>query len=437
MTNKEQKILIVGGGFGGVSVALELAKIKPANVKVVLVSEREHFEYHGAMYRMVAGKSPMEVCIPLADIFDVSRIKNQKSLLRQSFGGQAKIKKNEVEVCVDRIVEVDLKKRVCEAESGSKYKYDYLVLGLGSETEYYNTPGLERLSFGFKTIKEALELKKHLHEVITSCGVLKDKEKQQCNAHVVVVGGGASGTELAAELSLYLRKMAKSHGVDPTLVTVDLIQSPGRLVPNLPEKMSTEIEAKVRSLGVNVFLHRKLVREQVEKVYLKDMEMKAKTVVWTAGVRANSLYEKAGFELDEKKRVKVNKFLQAKGNRRVFVVGDGASTKESGMAQTALADGKLAAFNVMAQMEKKPKKELEQKKPIYSIPCGPGWAATKVGERQFYGKMGWILRRYLDWVVFRSLLPTRKAWRAWVSGGKSFTTCRVCRDVVEDNCEKK
>jgi NADH dehydrogenase FAD-containing subunit len=110
----------------------------------------------------------------------------------------------------------------------------------------------------------------------------------------------------------------------------------------------------------------------------------------------------------------------------VFVVGDGAMTKQSGMAQTALGDGKLVAENIVARLAGKKMKERVQEEPIYAIPCGPGWAAVLMGGRQYYGRVGWWLRRYLDWVVFTSLLPVRKAWLAFASGKQVSESCLVC-----------
>lgn len=405
-----KKVLIVGGGFGGVACAKRLAELADKRVRVRLMSDKPHFEYHGALYRLVTGSSPLEVCVPLEVIFDPST-----SLGRL------------VEVVVDKAMTVDVKKKLVHGETGSVYRYDELVLGLGSETVYYDTPGLSELSFGFKTINEALRLKRHLHEIIDQCRVSREKEVQMRNAHIVVVGGGASGTELAAELVVYVKKIARMHGVDPSLVTVELIQSPSRLLPDLPFEMSRRIEEKVRSLGVNVYVNRRLVKEEVSNVYLKDMKMQSKTVVWTAGVKANSLYGKvAGLEVDDKGRVVVNKRLKAKGTNGVYVVGDGAATRYSGMAQTALADGKLVAENLVRKLNKELQRDRQEVKPIYAIPCGPSWAAVLVGKKQYYGRLGWWWRRYLDWVVFRSLLPWGKAWTAFRSGGKLCESCPVC-----------
>lgn len=395
--------------------ALTLARKKLPNVKIVLVSNTPHFEYHAALYRLVTGRSPFEVCVPLAEIFDPSAGSGLES----------------VEIVEDTIDNVVIDEKICWGVSGSKYRFDYLVLGLGSETTYYDTPGLKEYSFGFKTINEALKLKRHLHATIDSCKLTKDKTESTCNAHIVVVGGGASGTELAAELAVYMKQLALSHGIDPSFVTVDLIQSPNRLLPDLPENMSRKVEERIRSLGVNVYVNRRLVKGELEDVFLKDMQMKAKTVVWTAGVVANSLYAKTkGLETNEQGKVLVDKYMRAKGQKRVFIVGDGAVTEFSGMAQTALADGRVTAENIAASIKDTKKIEYTPHKPAYAIPVGPGWSATIWHGFEFYGRVGWWLRRLADLRLFLTLLPPKKAIAAFAGGMRLSESCSVCTEQV-------
>lgn len=404
MNTQEKNIVIVGGGFAGVACALKLAKLAPENTRITLVSDKPHFEYHAALYRVVTGRSPLEVCILLEEIF----------------------KNTSVRVIKDSVVGVDTKTRTVSGMLGSTYSYDYLVLTLGSETTYYDTPGLSELSFGFKSIEEALKLKRHLHESFASC-VAANKDEALCNTHLVVVGGGASGTELAAELAIYADALARKHGIDPTLVTVELIQSPAHLVPMLPDEVTDRIEARIRSLGVNVYVNRRLVKEEVSEVFLKDMKMNAKTVIWTAGVASHRLYSTVdGIQLTPKGQVEVNKHLQSTVDPYVYVGGDAAATQFAGMAQTALYDGAFIATDIYARLEKKFRPTYSAPAPVYSIPVGSDWAATVWGSKQFYGRFGWWLRRLLDLKVFLAILPWQKAWLAFQSGKVISEACPVC-----------
>lgn len=408
---KTTRVVIVGGGFGGVACALALAKQKNPSIKITLVSDSPHFEYHGALYRLVTGGSPFEVCLPLWQIFEGL----------------------DVEICQDKISSIDSEKKVALGESGANYNYDYVVIGVGCKTSYYNTPGLEKYSFSMKSIREALVLKRHLHSIYDSCAATTAKEEQVCKAHIVVVGGGPSGVELAGELAVYGKKLALSHGADPSMTTIDLIHSPSRLLPGLREDVSAKIEKRLRSLGVNVFLNRRVIKEDIDTVYLQDMKMKAKTLVWTAGVASHPLLDTMPtISRDDKGRVAVNTYLQSPDDKSVFAVGDVAGTKFSGMAQTALTHGTLVGENIARMIAGEKKVPLTELSPIFAIPVGPGWAAVQWGEKVYYGSLGWMLRRYLDWKVFSSLLPMHKAVVAWMSGGKLTESCPVCLEAEKN-----
>lgn len=407
-----KKVVIVGGGFAGVRCALDLSRKRLPDTKIVLITDRPHFEYHAALYRVVTGRSPLEVCIPLAEIFEGS----------------------DVEVVVDAIDAVDLKDRRVTGHSGSHYSFDFLVLALGSETVYFDIPGLQELSYGFKSINAALRLKRHLHEIF-SMDTKLSLDERVTRAHLVVVGGGASGTELAGELAAYTKKLSRSHDVPSSLVTIDLIEAAPRLLPLLPEDVSARVRERLQALGVNVFLNRVVVKEEVERVYLKDMEMKSKTLIWTAGVKPNKLYQTIeGLTFDKKGAVIVDHFLQPVGLEDIFVLGDAAATPYTGMAQTAIQDGRFAAGTIAVTLTGKKRMLYDEKKPVYAVPVGPGWAAILWGRWRFYGRIGWFIRRFLDFRFFLSILPFAKALLVFRDGKRLSETCPLCsKDLATDS----
>jgi NADH dehydrogenase len=400
----DKKIIIVGGGFGGVRTALDLASKKIQDAKITLVSDKPHFEYTPSLYRVATGRSPLEVCIPLREIFVGKK----------------------VEVIEDRIEKINLQEKTLIGSSGSQYHFRYAVLALGSETNYFNIPGIQELAFGFKSINEALRLKKHLHEILEACKNT-DKEVKLCAAHIVIVGGGATGTEIAGELAVYLKNLARQHNFDPSLITLELIEASSRLLPFLPEKISWRVEKRLRSLGVNILLNRSLVKEELETVYLRDMEIKTKTMIWTAGVKPNRLYgETEGFKFDKKGRVLVDNFMQAQGFENIFVIGDGASTPYAGLAQTAIYDGRFVADAIEKKINGRALNPYRPQKPSYAIPLGPCWAAVSVGPFTLYGRLGWVVRRLADFRFFLYILPLQKAILAYRSEKTLCETCSIC-----------
>ncbi len=398
----KHRVLIVGGGFGGIKTALELAGNR--NVTVTLISDKPHFEYHAALYRVVAGRSPMEVCIPLTKVFAGKGVK----------------------IAEDKVVSIDKDNRLVKGDSGVSYSYDSLVLALGSETAYFDIPGLEKLSFGFKSITEALELKNHLHSIMTNYSTVSGQDNKAYRDHIIVVGGGASGVEIAGELSVYAQKLAREHQL-PHAPIIDLVEAAHRLLPNLPESASHRAKERLRSLGVNVYLNRVLLREEIESVYLKDLEIKAKTVIWTAGVKPNRLYANVdGLKLDKNGRVIVDQFLRAEGTENIYVIGDAASTKFSGMAQTAIRDGQLVADNIINKELHRQLETYQPRRPFYSIPIGPGWALTIIYGFQITGQIGWALRRWADLKFFLTVLSPYKAWLVFSQGRTICETCQIC-----------
>lgn len=419
------KIVILGGGFGGVSTALNLAKLNLPEFEIKLISDKPHFEYHAALYRVVTGRSPLEVCVPLEQIFAPYRDQKNKQ-------------KEKIEIISDRINKIDLAGKILTGQSGSRYTFDYLVIALGSETSYFGISGLPEFSFGFKSIAEALKLKAHLHELFQSCAAgTATGDDKVCGAHLVVVGGGASGVELAGELAIYGRRLAEKHGLEPALVTVDLIEAAPRLLPALPAPVSERVKARLHGLGVNVFLNRVLKREEVNSIELGDMTIRSKTIIWTAGVKTHSLLAGVpGLRFDKKGRVLVDGALRpmlaldgTSSIPNVFVVGDCAATKYSGLASTAARDGAHVARAFQALALGQAVRVYRPEVPFSSIPVGPDWAATVLGSLTLYGYLGWIFRRLADFRYFISILPFRQALLAFGETHVLSESCPVCNPV--------
>ena len=383
-------ILIIGGGFGGIQAALSLARKKIPAAGIRLIDPKSYFEYHAALYRFATGSSPMEACIPYRDIFEGSGI----------------------DVVEDSAAKIDLTEKVVTGASGSHYHFDTLILALGSVTTTFGIEGIEQHSYGMKSATEAIRLKLHIESAFNEA-TLADIERKKTLLHLVVVGGGATGVELAGELASYTRMLALRHRLDLSLVQIDLIEATERILGNLPPRVSALVEKRLRSLGVNVITGKSLMKEDAAGIALKDGNVKTSTVVWTAGVRANPLLQNTiGLTVDRKGRVEVDEKLQAKGQRNVFILGDAAVTKFSGMAQTAIGDGRFVADVIEAGILKSDMPAYRQVPPFYSVPVGRKWAMWCRGDTVIAGYAGWILRRLADFRVYRNFLPFWKAVRA-------------------------
>lgn len=404
----EKRVVIVGAGFAGIRAALDLEARKLPNTKITLIANKHHFEYYPRIYRVVTGESPLEVCIRLDEIFAGT----------------------EVDVIVDSVASVDTANHKVVGSSGSNYSYTDLVMALGSETVYFGIEGVKERAYGFKSIEEALKLKAHLHEMFDKY-LASDKENLVSQLHVVVVGGGPSGVEFAGELNKYMHTLAKRHGIDNTFITVDIVEAAPRLVPMLPEDVSKKIHKRLHNLGVNIFLNRTVVKEDVDEIEMKDMSMKTNTIVWTAGSRPNHFYATvAGLDLHKSGRVLVDEYMQASKLPHVYILGDSALTKYSGLAQTAIYDGEFVADNLYREYTGKTKKKYHPKKVAYAVPVGKHWAAVSVGPFKTYGFIAWVIRQIVDLRFFLSILPLRKALRAFRSEAHLCESCETCDALI-------
>ncbi len=385
----QKRVVIVGGGFAGVKAALELAK--DDRFKVTLISNRTCFEYHAALYRSVTGRSVLEVALPLSEIFARTR----------------------VEVVEDTIVKLEPSKQAVIGADGSRYTYETLILALGNVTAYFGIKGLEEYSYGMKSVNEALRLRHHLHGQLST--------HKDIDEHYVVVGAGPTGVELASELQSYLTQIYRRHRIGNKRFMVDVVEAAPAVLPSVPQ-LSRRVERRLKQLGIHLDTNTAVEGETVDTLKLPHGTIKSHSVVWTAGVTGHPLYTQYPkiFTLGKGGRVAVDRNLKAAPG--IYVLGDSAATKYSGMAQTALYDGQFVADYLRGN-----KYPYRPKLPIAAIPVGRKWCAVAIGRLTFYGRLGWVVRRYLDLKLYSGILPLRLALRTWLYGSKTDEACSVCR----------
>ncbi len=392
---KMNRILILGGGFGGVATARKLAKDMPENSSIQMVSMKNYLEYYPALYRMITSSSPIEVCVPLYEMLP-----------------------ERVAVDIDEIIEIDVVEKHAIGKSGSKYFYDTLIVAMGSETAYFGIESLKTMALGFRSASEAIKLKNHLAHLFASHSH-QDKNELVSHYHIVVVGGGPTGVEVAGDMVAHMRSLAKIHQTDPSLVTVDLIEANNRLLSMMSEDVSDRVMARLRTLGVNIFLNRQLVKNDIEEVFLKDMTLETKTLIWTAGTQLNSVCTNTkGFTFTDRKRIAVNEYMEAVGLSDVYIIGDAAGTKYSGLAQTAIYDGKYVAKTVVGKAKNKKIEKYKEKPVAFSIPVGDSWGAFKMGKFTIYGYPAYMIRHAIDFIYFSQVLSFKNFISLFLEGFK-------------------
>lgn len=391
--SETKRVLVVGGGFGGVTAALHLAADHRFDVSVL--SEDADMRYYPTLYQTATGGKRASSSIPLSQLFAHKPIT----------------------LITDTAVSIDRKAKLVTTATGKSYPYDIVILGLGVVTNFFGIPGLDEFAYSIKTQSEVARFKAHLHKQVI--------EEGKVDLNYVIIGAGPTGIELAGALPTYLRHIVKNHGIrEPHSLHVDIIEALPRLLPRLPKDASRAVAKRLKKIGVKVYLGSAVQAETVDELTVNGKPIRSHTVVWTAGVTNHPFFKENAFTLTPRGKVAVDFFLQAEEN--VYVIGDNANTPYSGMAQTALHDGRFVAENLIRIADGDDPKTYSTRRPVTVIPVGPNWAAFVWGGLRMYGWIGWALRSLADLVGFHDLEPWPQATKQWLNEFEAQDDCVVC-----------
>lgn len=390
------RVVILGGGFGGVKTALSLSGDK--RFHITLITDQIDFRYYPALYRTATGGKRMISSVPLSEIFEGKSI----------------------HLINDTVTGIDRQSRTVSTKVNHTIGYEAIVISLGVKTNYFHIEGLQELSYGIKTPDDAEELKNHLHQQMIA--------DNRPDLNYVVVGGGPTGIELAGVLPSYLRQIAKQHGIHNRAIHVDLVEAAPRLVPRMPKDISRRLARQLRKNGVHLYLNTTVQAQTADALMVNNKPIRSHTVIWTAGVANHPFFGEQGFQMAKNGKVRVDQFLQSEMG--IYVIGDNADTPYSGMAQTALHDGNYVASNLKRLASKQDAKPYIAKKPIYVFPAGHHWAAVLWGNIRIYGRLGWLLRSFADLIAYHDYEPWQLASRRWLAEDDSEESCIICTDKV-------
>lgn len=389
---KKNRVVIVGGGFAGVKLALDLAN--DSRFHITLISDRPDFHNYPTMYLTATGGKRMISSIPLQELFAGKR----------------------VELVIDPIVSLDRSAKTVKTKSKRLIPYDGLVLAMGVVTNYFGIEGLADYSFSIKSPEGAEQFKRHLHQQLI--------DQKKPDPSYVVVGGGPTGVELAGALPGYLRGLLKNHNIPRRRIHVDLIEAAPRILPRSPRDVSRMVSRHLRKLGVKIYRNTSVQAQTADALMVNGKPIRSHTVIWTAGVMNHPFFAEQGFQISPNRKVRVDQFLQAEPG--IYVIGDNADTPYSGMAQTALYDGKFMARNLRRLADGDNPKPYVAKRPVYVFPAGPKWAAVQWGGFRIYGRVGYMLRSLADLVAYHDYEPWWKAGKRWAALDDREEECPYC-----------
>jgi len=296
-------VVIVGGGFGGLTAAQAL---ESAPVRVTLVDRTNHHTFQPLLYQVAtAGLSPAEIAQPI------------RSILRDE---------RNATVLMVEASRIDAGARRLHLSDGTFLDWDFLIVACGAETSYFGHDDWARVAPGLKSIEDAIEIRQR---VLVSFELAEREPSPLRRAELlsfVVIGGGPTGVELAgarAELSKFVLDRDFRHA-DPSQAKVRLVEGGPRILPSFPDDLAESAVAQLHQLGVEVETGARVTSLEPGRVVLENRSIACSVVLWAAGVRANPLTATLGAPLDGSGRVKVEKDLSVPSYPRVFVIGDAA-----------------------------------------------------------------------------------------------------------------
>ncbi len=396
MNDKQARILIVGGGFGGLFTALGLAGAG----EVTLISTEEHFLLTPMLYEYLSGEVEAWHIAP-----------TYKELLDDN-----------VRFVHGLVTDVDLRGREVGIEGRTRrMNYDALVLAVGGVTNFAGVEGAEQHALPFRTLADADLIRRRMVESLDRIPPDADPQDARRAATFVIVGAGASGVELATKMSDLLFDAFARRGLkgEPRLVVVEMAD---RVVPGMGEELREYVTDALRTAHIEVHTHTRVLSVTPMGIRFEheseQTELEAAAVIWTGGVKPSPLVEKLDVPKNKRGLVTVEPTLQVLAHKEVFSLGDDASgahvsPRLAGTAQLAYQQASLCAQNVRAFLhgEKLTSREFVEQGEALSL--GTENAAVLTGDKTFGG----VLARQARFALYTSRLPT---WHHRLKVGASW-----------------
>ncbi len=417
--SKKPKVIIVGGGFGGLQAAKELAN---REVEVTLIDRKNHHTFQPLLYQVAtAVLSPGEIASPIRRI--LQRYKN-------------------IEVILGEVVAFDLEKQTvkleeCVSDAG-EVAYDYLIVAAGARHSYFGHDEWEEDAPGLKTIEDAVEIRRRVllaFELAEREAYLTGKQKP---LNFVVIGGGPTGVELAGAIAGIARQALEKDfkAIDTTKARVMLFEGSNRVLGTFAEELSEKAKKQLEDLGVEVFLNSLVTEVEENRIKVGENWIQYNVALWATGVAASPLGKVLGAETDRAGRVLVQTDLTIPSHKNVFVIGDMASLKMEngqpvpGVAPAAMQMAETACVNILRDLRGEARENFHYVDKGSMATIGRNKAIAEIGKWKFSGYIAWLMWLFvhiISLIGFRNRLSVLTEWM-WAY----FTRERSARLITGD-----
>jgi NADH dehydrogenase len=396
--SRPERVVIVGGGFAGLTAARDLAR---APVEITLVDRRNHHLFQPLLYQVAtAGLNPSDIASPIRRI--LRRQMNARVLLAEARS-------------------VDLATKLITLDEGT-LPFDFLIVATGARHSYFGHDEWAVNAPGLKSVGDALEIRRRVLSAFELAERADDPDERKAWLTFVVVGAGPTGVELSGALCEIARyALARDfRTIKPAEARIVLLEGTDRVLPSYPPDLSEKARLQLAALGVDVRTKRIVTSIDAEGVDIGSDRIVARTVLWAAGVTGSGFGRSLGAPLDRAGRVLVEPDLSIPGHPRVFVVGDLANLKQDGalipgVAPAAMQEGKHAARNVLRILHGLPTTPFRYRDKGSLATIGRSAAVANFGRIHLSGAvawLAWLLIHLLFLVGFRNRALVLFEW-AW------------------------
>lgn len=374
------KVVIIGGGFGGLWAAKALAN---SAVDVTLVDRKNHHVFQPLLYQVAtAVLSPGEIAQPIRRILH---------------------KHKNIEVILGEATAFDKEGKTVVLSDGSTITYDYLIVAAGARHSYFGHDEWEISAPGLKTLEDAFEIRRRVllaFELAEREAYLTGMERQ---LNFVVVGGGPTGVELAGAIAGIARQALAIdfNAIDTRKARVMLFEGSDRVLGTFGHDLSSSAKSQLESLGVDVFLNSFVTDIQPGRIKAGDNWIDCNVVLWATGVAASPLGAALGAETDKAGRVFVEPDLSIQGYPEIFVIGDMASILQDdgepvpGVSPAAMQMGESTASNILRELKSQPRKKFRYVNKGTMATIGRSKAIADLRGYQFKGFIAWLMWLFL------------------------------------------
>lgn len=383
----EKKIVIIGAGYAGVAAAKKLAKKykRDQSVSITLIDRHSYHTMMTELHEVAAHRVE-----PDAIQFDLRRLFNR----------------TKVNLVTDNVTGVDHDNKTVMTEHG-EFSYDYLVLGMGGEAHCFGTPGVKEHGFTLWSWEEAVKLREHIEKTVQKAATIHDKDVRRAMLTFAVCGSGFTGIEMIGELIEWKGRLAKNNKLDAEDIKLIVVEAAPTILNMLDRKAANKAEAYLEKNGVEVLKSSPITEVREDAIVLQTGdEIPTHTLIWTAGVKANSDTEDYGMSTGRCGRLNVNEYMEADGLENVYVVGDLAYFEEEpGKPQPQIVEAAeqmahTAAKNIIADINGGEKHSYKGKYHGFMVSIGARYGVAHVGGMHLSGWLAIIVKHLVNLYYF-------------------------------------